>query len=193
MSRSNGSGVCGVIFLWVIIAICCNVSNCSDGKSKSTRESGRSTSAYESQADKVRKEQIRNYKDAHPQYRMPSEPYLIKHPRDTYSTGPLEIKTSYGGESYVIRLRDSRTRRIELDCFIPSGRTVTLDVPVGSYIINYMCGSEWYGEQEMFGINGACSRADTTLHIDCDKGYSITLHKVLNGNLHTRSISRDEF
>lgn len=109
---------------------------------------------------------------------------------------PLEIQTR-GSANYFIKLKDARSRSLVLDAFVTGGRTLEVDVPLGTYVIQYSSGDQWYGEEHYFGPRGSYSEAqsvfkfeETATHVT---GYTITLYRVEGGNLRTNSISADEF
>lgn len=106
-------------------------------------------------------------------------------------------------DNYYMKLEDAFTKQCVLTLFIRAGTTAEIRVPLGSYIIKYASGDKWYGTEHLFGPRTSYSKAETiakfTQKEDTGTGYttitghSITLYKVTNGNLHTESISKNEF
>jgi hypothetical protein len=117
-----------------------------------------------------------------------------------YSEGdpiaPLEIRSS-GGSNYVVKLSDYYSGRAVLSVFVHGGSTVNLDVPIGTYKIKYASGEHWYGSTHLFGPDTAYSKADSSFDFrvigNQISGYTLTLYKVVDGNLRTTPISPNEF
>jgi len=112
------------------------------------------------------------------------------------AVAPLEIKTSSGGY-YFIKLVNATTGQDAVELFIHGGRTIEIDMPLGSYIMKYASGQTWYGREHFFGPNTSYSKASSSFHFTKDysgySGYTVTLYKVTNGNLQTKSISASQF
>ena len=109
---------------------------------------------------------------------------------------PFELKSSYGS-NYLVKLADASTRQPVLTVFVRGGETVSIDVPLGTYTVKYAAGDKWYGYRFLFGPTTGYSKANETFNFRTAgnhiSGYTITLYKVLNGNLKTESIRPDEF
>ncbi len=58
------------------------------------------------------------------------------------------------GRNTYVQLRDADTGVIRGDAWIQAGKSVTVKVPEGNYIIQYASGSAWYGQEELFGLSG---------------------------------------
>ncbi len=118
----------------------------------------------------------------------------------TYKEGrvkaPFEIKSSYG-TNYLVKLSDAFTDRPVLTVFVQGGNTVEINVPLGTYKVKYAAGSRWYGYTHLFGPQTAYSKARDFFTFerqgDQVNGFSITLYKVQNGNLHTEHINPEDF
>lgn len=141
--------------------------------------------------------------DSRPQPPLFFEPELPLPPNgeiNIYTDGegvaPFEIKSSYGN-SYLVKLVNASTDQPVLTVFVRGGNTVNLDVPIGTYIVKYAAGEKWYGYTYFFGPTTSYSKADETFTFRYNgnqiSGYTITLYKVQNGNLHTETISPNEF
>jgi hypothetical protein len=117
-----------------------------------------------------------------------------------YSNGepvaPLEIRSSRGS-NYVVKLSDYYSGRAVLSVFVHGGSTANLDVPLGTYSIKYASGEHWYGPTHLFGPDTAYSKADSSFDFRVTgnqvSGYTLTLYKVVDGNLQTTAISPNEF
>jgi hypothetical protein len=109
---------------------------------------------------------------------------------------PFEIKTSAGG-NYLVKLEDAYDGSDVMDIFVRGGDTVQVDVPLGTYVVKYASGDTWYGYDYLFGPDTSYSRAESTFAFSQQgyevSGYTITLYRVVNGNLSTKTISQAEF
>lgn len=132
-----------------------------------------------------------------------SEPEQVLPPHGKvtwYSNGdpvaPLEIRSSRGSH-YVVKLSDYYSGRAVLSVFVHGGSTVNLDVPLGTYRIKYASGEHWFGSTHLFGPDTAYSKADSSFDFrvigNQVSGYTLTLYKVVDGNLQTSPISPNEF
>ena len=112
------------------------------------------------------------------------------------AVAPLGIETSYGGY-YFVKLEDPTTKRTVLELFVHGGRTVEVNVPLGTYIMKYASGDQWYGREHFFGPQTAYSKAESLFYFTEDargySGYTVTLYKVAHGNLETERIAPEQF
>jgi hypothetical protein len=129
------------------------------------------------------------------------EQVLPSHGKITWNSdgepvAPLEIRSSMGSH-YVVKLSDYYSGRAVLSVFVHGGSTVHLDVPLGTYRIKYASGEHWYGPTHLFGPETAYSKADSSFDFRVTgnqvSGYTLTLYKVVDGNLQTTTISPNEF
>jgi hypothetical protein len=109
---------------------------------------------------------------------------------------PFEIKAAQGSH-YLLKLVDAYTYAPVLTVFVQSGATVEVKVPLGTYQVRYASGDTWYGYEYLFGPETSYSKADKTFTFEVVgnqiSGFTITLYKVANGNLHTSGIKPTEF
>lgn len=109
---------------------------------------------------------------------------------------PFEIRTS-AGSNYLVKLVDVSTGRESRNVFVRGGMVVEINVPLGTYEVRYASGEKWYGDRHHFGPQTSYSKADKYFDFRDEgnhvSGYSITLYQVPNGNLHTKSISPEDF
>jgi hypothetical protein len=79
----------------------------------------------------------------------------------------------------------------------PAAAHLSTTVPQGRYLLKYASGHRWYGYEDYFGNDTAYSKAsstfDFTVNDERASGYSITLHKVKNGNMRSSQITKAEF
>ena len=109
---------------------------------------------------------------------------------------PLRIKVAYG-DNYWVKLEDAYSGETIAHYFIRSGDTLDTKVPLGTYIIKYAYGQNWYGKTYLFGTNTGYAQAESQLSFhytgDGYSGHSIELIKQVNGNLSTSNISPEQF
>ena len=128
----------------------------------------------------------------------------------TYTTreciAPLEIRASPDSH-YLVTLADNYSNPKEpiMAIFVRCGMTANVDVPLGNYEFCYASGDTWYGYKDLFGPNTGYSKADKVLDFQRTEhqvtggteyqvtGHTVTLYKVINGNLPTSPISADYF
>lgn len=110
---------------------------------------------------------------------------------------PLEIRTDSSGADYYVKLVNVATNEDTLTMFIRGGEAIEVEVPLGNYEIRYAAGSNWYGDIDLFGSDTSYSKADTTFNFVDNgyqiSGYSLTLYQVVNGNLETKSLDKNQF
>lgn len=109
---------------------------------------------------------------------------------------PLEIRTESGSDYYV-KVVNAANDNDTLAIYIHGGETVEVEVPLGNYEIRYASGTNWYGDQELFGSDTAFNKADELFNfVDTGyqiSGYTITLYQVIDGNLQTKTIDKNQF
>ena len=109
---------------------------------------------------------------------------------------PFEIKTSRGA-NYLVKLVSVGTGQPVMTIFVRGGNTVSTEVPLGTYEVKYASGEKWYGHEHLFGPDTSYSKADTQLRFENRggqiSGYTITLYRVTNGNMRTKSIKPEQF
>lgn len=112
------------------------------------------------------------------------------------NVAPFEIKSS-AGSHYFVKLSDAATGRPVIAVFVRGGQTVSVDVPLGNYVVKYASGDQWLGYDSLFGPATSYSKASKTFSFrstsDGYTGFTVTLYKVRNGNLNTRKIVASEF
>lgn len=95
-----------------------------------------------------------------PKQPLPRSGELVATPNQDL-VAPLEINTTRG-EHYFVKLSDAQTGTDVLTVFIRGGETVSLEAPLGVFIVKYASGAEWYGYDYLFGPKTEYSRADKT-------------------------------
>jgi hypothetical protein len=112
------------------------------------------------------------------------------------AVAPFEIESSLG-TNYLVKLADASTGVPVQTIFVRGGTKVSVKVPLGTFYVKYAAGGSWYGYQHLFGPMTAYSKANELFTFKEDftgyTGYTITLHKVYNGNLKTQQIDQKDF
>ena len=121
----------------------------------------------------------------------PNYSFWIKEPKYRCNS-VLKVNTSRDA-SYVIKFVDPYDGEVILMCYLPSGVSQEIDLPSGTFEIRYTCGTEWFGNDKMFGDKGAYAKADHTFQFSEGSGYELTLYRVRNGNLHTSIMRKEDF
>lgn len=120
--------------------------------------------------------------------------YWFKNPEIVVA--PFEINSS-AGENYFVKFSDADSGADVLGIFVEGGKLVSTKVPAGRYTVKYAAGKNWYGYKDYFGADTVYSKATALFDFNVNEhgaaGYSITLYKVKNGNLHTSHIKKEEF
>lgn len=127
-------------------------------------------------------------------------PALMNGTIDLYTNqprvAPLEIDTS-GSGYYFVKLVKTETDETVMTIFIHAGQTITTEVPLGSYDVKYASGENWYGYQDLFGTETIYSKANSVFNFQDTgnqiSGYTITLYKMIDGNLSTSEILAADF
>lgn len=130
-------------------------------------------------------------------------------------TGETYRNTAYSGTSVLLKIQpptddgsctyfkiyavSGSNELLVSSAFINAGGNTTVRLPAGSYIFKAAYGyGDWYGEKEMFGPQGTYQRlksSDTSeiFQLDRNGSYVLTLRAATDGNVGTRSESRDDF
>ncbi len=110
---------------------------------------------------------------------------------------PFSIKTPNEGEYYFILLKDYYSMNKTITLFVHPGKEVEIDVPLGDYMLFYAFGTDWHGEEYLFGPDTSYFKSNDklTFYISGDyvMGMSIELIKQSSDNLPTEDINKSEF
>ena len=115
--------------------------------------------------------------------------------------GYCEFTVRAGNEDACVKLESISDPSKYVLMYVHANNSATVKVADGSYIAKYTCGRQWYGEKEMFGKHAAFSKADDIIRFETRHSgnriyyseISITLYKVVNGNLETIPINPSQF
>lgn len=110
---------------------------------------------------------------------------------------PFGIETAPGNDNYLVKLEDANSGLHVLDVFVRGGSNIEVNVPLGTYVVKYAAGTNWYGYEHYFGPDATYSKADELFYFWQDDfqvhGNAITLYQVVGGNLETSEIEADGF
>lgn len=85
---------------------------------------------------------------------------------------PVEFPVSEEGEFYQHRAQ-IQANNFYIRLYIRGGSTAEITLPLGEYAVYYAHGSDWYGEEALFGPETAyCQYDDTILFKKTTKGYT---------------------
>jgi len=111
-------------------------------------------------------------------------------------TAPLTLRAAPDSDFFV-KLVDTQEGNTVLTAFLHRRRQLKLEVPTGSYSLKFATGTEWYGDKHLFGPDTAYNSANKVFtFVDNGfnvSGYTVTLNRVVGGNLPTSSILASEF
>lgn len=75
-----------------------------------------------------------------------------------------------------------------LSAYIHAGDTLNIYLPNGNYKLIQGTGSEWFGDEYLFGPEGSYSVSDILITIESGYSYTLTLYGVSDGNMPTTDI-----
>jgi hypothetical protein len=105
--------------------------------------------------------------------------------RGRYASGSTTSFTITAGErNAVVQLVGSDGLPVFMT-FVRMNEMAAVLAPYGTWTLRLIEGDTWYGEQELFGINGVVEDSRERLTFDGNGGHLIDLRRRFNGNLHT--------
>jgi ribosomal protein L40E len=116
--------------------------------------------------------------------------------KNAEAIAPFTIESA-PGVNYFIKLIDSDTGSTAVTVFARGGQSVNTKVPLGIYEFRYASGEKWYGENDLFGPQTVFMKANDKLSFKLNgqkiAGYTVTLIKQPDGNLHTQMLNKNQF
>lgn len=177
----------GIVVIGVVAWL---VNNSSSSRPSSSSASRSSTAPSYSQAPKPTRPQF-----SEPQLELPPSGEVRNYSAKD-KVAPLQIRSS-SGSNYLVKLNDSTTGQPVMSVFVRGGQTEEIEVPLGTYVVKYASGDQWYGYTHLFGPSTQYSKADRTFTFSFNgyqySGYTVTLYKVRDGNLSTSRIGAGDF
>ena len=115
--------------------------------------------------------------------------------------GYCQLVVNNGSKDAYIKVQSIDDPKKSLTFFVRANETAKVNVKDGNYSFKYATGDTWYGTEELFGEDTQYSQADTTIHFKTtiSGGYvhyqrqTITIYKVVGGNLSTTPIGKNDF
>ncbi|WP_261526402.1 hypothetical protein [Burkholderia multivorans] len=142
------------------------------------------------------KQYVRQQPQVDTEEQAPVNGEVVWYNRSGVGVAPFQIKTPIGS-NYLVKLSNAETHEDVLNVYVIGGTTANIKVPLGRFTVKYASGDKWYGYKKYFGQDTVYAEANTlfdfTREQDGISGYSITLYKVPNGNLHMKTISAKDF
>ena len=110
-----------------------------------------------------------------------------------YYGSPFQVKTpTYSSDDYFIKLVNTSSGN-SVGIYVRGGDSTEVSVPDGTYSVRYATGKKWHGTRLLFGLDAHFSKANQTFTFSNGHGYTLTLQKIVNGNLHTSSMPAQDF
>lgn len=111
---------------------------------------------------------------------------------------PITVKTPDDGLNSYLKFYSENG---DLVCcmFIASGKSARVSLPAGNYQIKEATGTNWFGEEEMFGLEGASYYAltfgdgATTTTLERNYIYTLTLRNASDGNVGMNTVDPSGF
>lgn len=127
---------------------------------------------------------------------QPVKPGIIMATSKAERIAPFQIRTK-AGANYYVKLVNATTDAPVLGIYVAGGRTLDVDVPLGTYRMRYAFGDTWFGLEHLFGPDTDYAKADRIFDFKVQgsqvSGYTVELIPQTNGNLQTRKIPAAEF
>lgn len=116
---------------------------------------------------------------------------------DQDDSAPFEIKTDSSDRYYYVVLQNTSRSCDKCYIYVHGGKTIEVNVPLGSYKMYYACGDHWYGRELRFLNSGGDYVADDIFNFRADNyysyGFTVTLYAVRGGNLDMEPVDASDF
>ncbi len=86
---------------------------------------------------------------------------IVKRFQEQTPTGLLPISSEGSSLHHFVIVRDSKKGEISATVFVRAGQRVWMELPAGSYKMNYARGEEWEGPDNLFGPETKCFEMET--------------------------------
>jgi hypothetical protein len=86
---------------------------------------------------------------------------FVKRFQEQKPTGLLPISTEGSSVHHFVTVRDSKNGEISATVFVRAGQHVWMELPAGSYKMDYATGKEWEGPDNLFGPETKCFEMET--------------------------------
>ncbi|MCR4621065.1 MAG: hypothetical protein K5663_03185 [Clostridiales bacterium] len=89
----------------------------------------------------------------------------------------VDIKLDKSSDPTYVQIRNASTDKLVASAFLRAGKTVSLKVPAGNYILYYCSGPYWYGKTVMFSSLGVYQKSEVQQIKNIKNKYTqLTLH-----------------
>lgn len=105
---------------------------------------------------------------------------------------------TFSGDNFVVKLQSLYDADlVYMICVQSGGKDIEVNLLCDDYEMSYACGSDWYGENLLFGDDTKYYKCPDIFEFyhdgDIAHGQDFTLYTVPGGNMHMEKISADEF
>ena len=125
----------------------------------------------------------------------PATGSMVRSPSDD-GLAPLTVITE-AGKDYLIALTPVYSNEAEMMFYVRGGIQTEVDVPLGDYYLFYATGTDWYGEDDLFGPDTQRYKCDDIFPFEEDDdgytGWTVELYLQTNGNLDSFPVTEDSF
>lgn len=120
---------------------------------------------------------------------------------NTLKWGYGEFTVKAGDEDVCVKLESVNNPQQYLLLYVHAFNSATVQICDGEYIAKYTTGPNWFGNEKMFGNSASFAKADDTFSFETTRSgntvsytsISITIYKVINGNLETIPLEPEQF
>jgi len=176
-----------------VIAI---IANKDDGDINDRARHGTRLSAISERARHERETELRNEEPEEPGLPYPVTGVITMRPDWSEPTAALVVHAPITGSAYYLKVVNEAGQVI-CTAFLRPSTTLRTELPLGTYELRFAMGTRWLGPGEFFGANTEYAKADKKFRFyrsgNFVYGTEVTLARVINGNLETRSLSASQF
>jgi hypothetical protein len=110
---------------------------------------------------------------------------------------PLSIVTRDSERHFFVKLEDWNNGQSICGIFVRAGESAEVEVPLGSFRLKYATGTEWFGDETLFGPETTYHQADRRFDFSREdgkvRGYTVELFLQAHGNLKTSRIDKSNW
>lgn len=117
---------------------------------------------------------------------------------ESFVSSSTDLVFDAGGSAYINYIKVYSGDVLVSAVLVKAGGSSTIQVPPGDYVFKHAWGDSWFGENDMFGLDGDYSvmifdDGGETISIQGDKIYTITLFATEGGNVGNRTLDAGSF
>ena len=118
--------------------------------------------------------------------------FYHKNKPSSSSNSELRIKTKSSIGNVFLKLKDAFNNEV-VSLYIHGGKTVNIDIPLGTYYLSYASGNKWYGSEFLFGPNTIYSKSNDSFLFSRNMFWEVELFLQANGNMQITKIKPEDF